>query len=405
MDCKTNPPAGANFISASYIFGFMPVRFTDELISSCSGTPPLGCRYCDRGAKMVLYITGICRLECFYCPLSEKKKGIDVVYANERLVEGRSWIDQVIGEAKRMRALGTGITGGDPMVVPERTIEVIRRLKETFGRKHHVHLYTTGPFDPSLLAGVKEAGLDEIRSHPPIETWSMFRYLGDGGVEGDGKPALPYHELIMEAVEAGMTTGLEVPAVVDVKDSNNLYSKGLADLIDYAVRQGLSFVNINELEASHTNMELFRRRGYELVGDSMAVMGSRELALQVISRTKKRYPEASTVLHLCTSVYKDSVQLRNRLKRMAQNLKRPFEVITDDGTFLRGVIETEDIEDLVSTLRNVHEVPDELMEIIGTKLLIAPWVLEELSEELEGVKYISEVYPTWDCLEVERIPL
>ncbi len=354
---------------------------------------------------MVLYITGICRQECFYCPLSEKKKGRDVVYANERLVEGRSWIDQVISEARRMKALGTGITGGDPMVVPERTIELIRRLKEAFGSKHHVHLYTTGPFDHSLLEKVEEAGLDEIRFHPPIETWSRFRFLGEGPEEGNGEPARMYHELIMKAVETGLTTGIEVPAVVDEKTSEKKNSRGLMVLVDYAVRQGLSFVNINELEASHTNMDLFRKKGYELVGDSMAVKGSSELALEVIAEIGKRYPDTSTVLHLCTSVYKDSVQLRNRLKRMAQNLKRPFEVITEDGTFLRGVIETQDIEELLDTLRNVHEVPDELMEVVGTKLLIAPWVLEELSEELEGVKYISEVYPTWDGLEVERIPL
>jgi len=401
----TTPFTGANFILSFHIFRFMPVHFTDELVNSCTGTPPFGCRYCDRGAKMVLYITGICRQECFYCPLSEKKKGKDVIYANERLVEGRSRIDQIIGEAKKMRALGTGITGGDPMVVPDRTIETIIRLKEMFGKNHHIHLYTTGPFDPDLLDRVKEVGLDEIRFHPPIHTWSMFRFLGNGAEGGDGEPARPYHDLIMKAVETGLVTGLEIPAVIDEKDMEGKNSAGLFDLVDYAVRQGLSFVNINELEASHTNMGIFREKGYELVGDSMAVKGSRELALSVISEMRERYPDTSTVLHLCTSVYKDSVQLRNRLKRMARNLKRPFEVVTDDGTFLRGVIESDNMEDLMYILRNVHDVPDELMELEGSRLLIAPWVLEELSEELEGVKYISEVYPTWDGLEVERIPL
>jgi pyruvate formate-lyase activating enzyme-like uncharacterized protein len=304
-----------------------------------------------------------------------------------------------------MKALGTGITGGDPMVVPERTIEVIGRLKEMFGKKHHVHLYTTGPFDPGLLEGVKDAGLDEIRFHPPMETWAGFKYLGRGSEEGNGETARPFHELILKAVETGMVTGIEIPAVVNEKGSNKGYSRKLMDLVDYAVRQGLSFVNINELEASHTNMDLFREKGYELVEDSMAVKGSRELALSVISTMKERYPYTNTVLHLCTSVYKDSVQLRNRLKRMAENLRRPFEIVTEDGTFLRGVIESEDIHKIFEVLRTVHEVPEELMEMEGSKLLIAPWVLEELSDELNGIKYISEVYPTWDGLEVERIPL
>jgi len=377
----------------------MPVRFTEELLSSSKGTPPLGCRYCDRGAKMVLYITGICRQDCFYCPLSEKKKGKDVIFANEREVSGDDWLDQVVDEASRMRALGTGITGGDPMVVPERTSDAIRRLKGEFGKRHHIHLYTTGPFDPSHLREVRDAGLDEIRFHPPIDVWS---FVGD---RKEGSAAAAYLGLIMEAKRVGLTTGLEVPAVVDPRGEGSVYSRGLTDLVGFAVDEGLRFVNINELEASHTNIEAFKLRGYQLVPDSMAVKGSRELALSVMDRVGRARRDSRTSLHLCTSVYKDSIQLRHRLLRMARNLCKEYEVVTDDGTLLRGVVETGNPEVLLEELMDHFNVPGDLFEPGEGKLFTAPWVLQEIGRQLDEVCYISEVYPTWDGLEVERIPV
>jgi pyruvate formate-lyase activating enzyme-like uncharacterized protein len=167
----------------------------------------------------------------------------------------------------------------------------------------------------------------------------------------------------------------------------------------------LDFVNINELEASHINMPIFREKGFELEGDSMAIKGSRELAWWVMKKIEKEYPGHRTTLHFCSSVYKDSIQLRHRLIRMAKNLKKEYEIVTEDGTFLRGVIETMDPEALKEQVKEEFDVPLEMMEVIPTKLLIAPWILEEIGPSLKERTYISEVYPTWDGLEVERIPI
>ncbi|MBN1389418.1 MAG: radical SAM protein [Candidatus Thermoplasmatota archaeon] len=383
----------------------MPARFTEGLTGSCSGNPPQGCRYCDRGSKMVLYITGICRQDCYYCPLSETRKDKDVIYANERPVEGDEWLRTIISEGRRMKALGTGITGGDPMVVPERTALVIRTLKEEFGRKHHIHLYTSGPFDKGLITTMKEAGLDEIRFHPPLFSWTSFRYLENDLDEGDASLTLPYHDLISEAKKMVPAVGLEVPSIIDEEGPGGPSSEGLLELARYACRLKLDFMNINELEASHTNMDIFAEKGYSLVGDSMAVEGSSELAWSVIGQVKKEFPGTRTVFHFCSSVYKDSVQLRNRLKRMANNLKRPYDIVTEDGTFLRGIVVTGDPDGMIAIIREGYGVPDELMEALEDRVLIAPWVLQEIGPSLEEETYLSEVYPTWDGLEVERTPI
>ncbi len=383
----------------------MTPKLTEDLLGSCDGRPPYGCRLCDRGTKLVLYITGVCARDCFYCPLSEVKKGNDVIFANERPVDGTGWLKEVLAEARVMKALGTGITGGDPMLVAERTVEVISVLKREFGNRHHVHLYTSGPFDPRDLRKVRDAGLNEIRFHPPFDTWDGFRFLGRDGEEGDAMDASIYHALILEARSLRLSVGLEVPALVDPLKGGNQLSEGLYHLVRYAVREGMDFVNLNELEASHTNMDEFRDRGYDLVEDSMAVKGSYQLAYRTFDKVRAEFPDARTVLHVCSSVYKDSVQLRNRLKRMADNVVRELEIVTEDGTLIRGIITAKDPRALMRRLSEEYAIPTTLMEPMNDKLLIAPWVLEEISSDLEEEGYISEIYPTWDGLEVERTPL
>jgi len=380
----------------------MPIRFSRELTRYSTGYPPKGCRYCDRGSKMVLYITGICAEDCFYCPLSEEKKGKDVMFANERRLEGDGWKEGLLEEARRMGALGTGITGGDPMLFPERTSEVIGILKSEFGKRHHVHLYTTGRFDVDALERVENAGLDEIRFHPPIAIWKQFRFLGRDAAEGDPIEASAYHNIIFEARRRNISTGLEVPSVVDPASGGNLYSEGLHVILDYAAREGLEFVNVNELEASHTNMVKFSRLGYSLAGDSMAVEGSLELAVRTIGKVRNANPDSPTVFHICTSSYKDSVQLRKRLIRTAKRVARPFEIPTEDGTLLRGLVECSDPQGVARILMEEFGVPGELLSVENGTLLVAPWVLEDIGSRIDGVCYLSEVYPTWDGLEVER---
>jgi len=56
-----------------------------------------GCVLCHQGAKMVLFVTGRCHRTCWYCPLSRERKGLDVVFANDRC--GRIALD-IIREAE-----------------------------------------------------------------------------------------------------------------------------------------------------------------------------------------------------------------------------------------------------------------------------------------------------------------
>jgi len=345
-----------------------------EAGSSYTGRLPRGCVLCRKGAKLVLLVSGECRTGCFYCPLSLEKRGREVVFANEKRCSDDL---EILKEAEMMDAQGTGITGGDPVACLDRTVHYIRLLKERFGKRHHIHLYTSS-LDISAYARLEEAGLDELRVHPPAAKWTKM--------SGTGLAEFKHR--------SRMKIGLEVPALPGKE-------KAVRALLEYAQEAGLDFVNINELEFSEGNWDALKAKGYEVKDDvSSAVRGSEDLALAVLSSGP------SVPVHYCSSSFKDSVQLRKRLKRRALRAAGPADVITEDGTLLKGVIEGP-IEEIMELLRMEFEVPEELMRKDGERkrVEVAPWVLEEISPRLPYDSFLVEEYPTADRLEVEREPL
>jgi len=346
--------------------------------SAHRGRLPRGCVLCEKGAKMVLLVTGKCDKRCFYCPLSAEKRGKDVYFANERRIQEH---EHALEEAGLMDALGTGITGGDPLLELDRTVASIKALKRRFGKSHHIHLYTTQT-DKRKIEKVAKAGLDEIRFHPPISQWTRLANT-------------PYSKATALSKKLGMIVGLELPVVPGRE-------KDLVAAIKFADDAGLDFVNLNELEFSETNWKSLRTLGLDVRDDvSAGVRGSEKSALDLLKL------ETDVPLHYCSAAFKDGVQLRRRIMRRAKKVRRPHEILTKDGTFLKGIVETDDLSMTGAWILNKFDVPGDL--IWGNpqkkRLEIAPWVLEEIAGELDMPAYIIEEYPTADRLEVERIPL
>ncbi len=357
------------------------MRETRQLPNSSfvRGSLPMSCAMCQQGSKMVLLVTGICGHDCYYCPLSSKKKGKDVTYADEKQVESDA---DVLFEARSIRARGTGITGGDPLMAMERTLHYIRLLKKAFGKKHNIHLYTATP-DLKKIKLLAEAGLDEIRFHPPPEKWA--------GLEGTAYP-----EAIGLARALGMRAGIEIPAIPGLEGE-------IIQMAKAAEISGAQFVNLNELEFSEPNWDALLSRGFRIRGDtSCAVRGSEETALKILKGL-----EGKLIVHYCSSSFKDATQLRNRLLRRARNTAAGLEIITEDGTFLKGVIEIAEPEKMIRSLRRRYGIPAKLVRFdrAAGRVEIAAWVLEQLASEIPGAKFLVWEYPTADRLEVERQPL
>ena len=353
-----------------------------------------GCIQCQMGSKLVLFITGNCHWECDYCPLSETRRDIDWMFANERRCES---FDEVVEESIAMRATGAGITGGDPLMARERTLEGISRLKSEFGPTFHIHMYTSIPFRPEWAQEFAEAGLDEIR----------FHLLGlDSG---------RYADTIKACSESGILTGVESPCEPDKRDE-------LLELLEELRSLKISFLNLNELEitvGNHDNMEL---RGFNLSTEITAgASGSSELALEMKARVtaaESGDPDPIDGFHrdpygfhlkFCTAVYKDAGQMRRRFLRRGESTISPYEILSEDGTLVFGAIEADS--------GSKDEWLDEIVEMTGLPRRFLQWdsennrielplvVAEEIADDVDAPVLMVEVLPTHERVEVTAVHL
>ncbi len=365
----------------------MPRRIKDTAGKSLViGDLPTGCKYCIKGQKLVLFVTGLCNKpnNCFwYCPISEKKKDNDVIYANELQVTEDT---DIVHEAQLMDAKGAGITGGEPLLFPQRVLRYIHLLKESFGQRFHIHLYTNGVFlTRKLFSQLIEAGLDELRFQPYNDINEQLKW----------------------ADEYGLGIGIEVPVIPTADYINKIkYFVRLLENIDG------SFINLNEFEFTESQASELKKRGFVLKeGTFAAVKGSESTAIELLDWVRIN---STITAHYCPIITKDQYQLKNRLLRRAKNVAKPYEEVTEDGLLLKGVIKGDFSKETLNKLRNelIREfnVPPKYIGINLQKnrLEIGGWILEELSLIFKEMGYkcgIVEEYPTADALEVTYIPL
>ncbi|MEM4358193.1 MAG: radical SAM protein [Candidatus Pacearchaeota archaeon] len=267
---------------------------------------PEGCRLCWKGAKMVLFVTGRCKLKCWYCPISDERKGKNVVYANERPV--KNFVD-ALREAREMNALGMSITGGEPLLntqIINKTLTYIRYFKKRF-KPFHVHLYTYGyTINQHVLRLLENAGLDELRFHSFLPN------------------------KIKEAVKFGFNVGIETPCIPGNE-------KKLKEIVDFCAKISKIkqvFLNLNEFEFSETNWQEMRKHGFKPIGESYAVKGSLELGEKILQYAARKSVNA----HFCSVKTKFMLQLVERLKRRVKNIKRPWQKINKYGYLVYGEV-------------------------------------------------------------------
>jgi pyruvate formate-lyase activating enzyme-like uncharacterized protein len=277
--------------------------------SYCLNSLPEGCKYCVKGEKLVLFISGVCKRNCYYCSLSKKRKNKDIVYCNERIIKSPK---QAIQEAVESNATSAGITGGDPLLFLSRTIKYAKALKQKFSNKFHIHIYLpTQNLSKQKLKKLSKY-IDEARFHPEF-------LINKNSANQD----------INKIKIAGFfwnrkNIGIELPMIPEKKQ----------EILDFIlkIQDYIGFVNLNELEISETNFN-YMTKHYKFNETGYVIKNSKPAGLWLLNQLKtnllKKGLNQNLKIHFCTADLKNQHQYKNRLLR---HKILPFGKRTKEGT-------------------------------------------------------------------------
>lgn len=265
-----------------------------------------GCKYCVRGEKLVLFVTGVCKRNCWYCSLSKKRKDKNVIYANERVCKN---VNDIIKEVQVSRATSAGITGGDPLIAFDKTIKFASKLKKKFGKNFHIHIYLPTKLVTREKLEKLSKCVDEVRFHPEflIDDGNHQRVLHNSCNPTGSRSSFEKNQTDSEDINkiklAGLfwkkeNIGIELPMIPDKK-------KYILNFI-LKVKDYVGFVNLNEFELSETNFDLITKN-YKLNEGGYVVKGSLEAGKWILEQLKNK---TKLKVHLCTAELKIFINFR-----------------------------------------------------------------------------------------------
>jgi hypothetical protein len=320
------------------------------------------------------------------------KGGKDRIFVDEWELNNENDIEKIIQESKYIKSTGAGITGGDPLLVYKRTKKYISILKDEFGLNFHIHLYTKALKNNKYIDDFISEGLDEIRFHPSIKFWNNM-------------DKSPISKIIKDTINKDIDVAIEIPSIPEMKDE-------MLSLIKWSYVNNINWVNINELEFSERNAKNFLKRNYVHKNDfSSTIKASEDIAYEILKKISESDYEIG--VHYCSCSFKDGIQLTNRIKRRAKSIVKKHEVISNDGTLIKGVIYPNNnfsLKMIYKKLINDFNIDNKKIFINSDKKRIEIEILElnNISSKLidQGLfSFLIEEYPTADGIEVEKIPL
>ena len=293
-------------------------RLRDQLLASLSDgiewgyadTKPYlmelspGCRLCGEGLWSCLFINSICNAHCFYCPTSQKVKGEP---ATNTIVFTRA--EEYIDYLRYFRFEGVSISGGEPLMTPDRTLSFISKVKKHAGQNIYLWLYTNGILlTESIVGRLKDAGLDEIRFDLSAVGYNL--------------------EKLLLAVGQIPNITVEIPAIPEDEEL-------LRDLILRLKNTGVRYLNLHQLRCTpHNYAHLVKRKYTFLHGEKVTVLESELATLRLLKFVLDN--RLNLPVNYCTFPYKYRFQSLAARKRTAGIMMKPYEDITS-ASFIRNL--------------------------------------------------------------------
>ncbi len=264
----------------------------------CTDLSP-GCRLCGEGRWSCLFISGRCNCCCFYCPTSQEEIG----QPTTNTVEFRTPADYV-AYLERFGFTGASISGGEPLLTRQRTLDFVAAVKKRFGAAVHLWMYTNGTLvDGEILQRLRDAGLDEIRFDVGATDYHLDKLRLAPGV-------IP-------------TVTVEIPAI---PEDVELLKEKMVEMRE----AGVDYLNLHQLRLTPYNFERLTPRNYTyLHGEKVTVLESELAALELLHYAHER--RIGLPVNYCSFVYKNRYQNLAARQRNARFLIKGYEGLTDNG--------------------------------------------------------------------------
>lgn len=345
----------------------------------CHGLSP-GCRTCMEGRWSCLFINGRCNCDCFYCPSPQDQSGVPqtngIPFASA---------DDYGEYLAALNFTGASLSGGEPLLTPERTLEYISAIRRRCGDAIHIWLYTNGTFlTAETCRRLRDAGLDEIRFDIGAIRYNLKKVRVAEGI-------IP-------------TVTVEIPAV---PEDFMLMKDKIGEMAD----AGVNHLNLHQLRLTPHNFRRLSSRGYTFIhGEKVTVLESELTALRLLRHAlENRIP---LPVNYCSFPYKRRFQRSASRRRAASLAGCDHEVVTESG-YLR----TLSVSGSSAMVAGLARALDALKESNGTweigaggeTLSFAPGLWPHLKgkvDKVEAVYHEAAISPsTPSSLTCKLIPL
>lgn len=263
-----------------------------------------GCQLCGQGDWSCLFITGKCNANCFYCPANQEHDGVP----STQLTSFDNPEDY-IAYLEYFGFKGSSLSGGEPLIVFDRTLNYVTKIKQHFGDNIYLWMYTNG-----LLGYVEKfkqlanAGIDEVRF--------------DIGATNYNLKFLKY----VQGIIPNLT--VEIPAV---PEEFNKLKQVIPELIDLGVKN----LNLHQLRLTNYNAPKLLKRNYTyLHGEQATVLESELTALKLIEFVDDN--ELNIGVNYCAFHFKNRFQKAGFRKKIASKFIEENSQLTENG-FLRKI--------------------------------------------------------------------
>jgi pyruvate formate-lyase activating enzyme-like uncharacterized protein len=256
-----------------------------------------GCLSCAEGRWSCMFINGLCTANCFYCPQDRKMK-------KERPPEEEIKFNKPEDYAvylEKFNFKGIGFSGGETLLVFDKLLTYIEKIRERLGRSVYLWIYTNGHLvSRDKLKSLRNSGLDEIRFNISANAYDL-------------RPV----ELAVGIIN---TVTIEIPSI---PDDYEIVKRCLRKM--QAI--GVNHLNMHQLSTTQYNYKNYIARGYTFLHHpGFPIFESEISALKLMKYALDK--KIGLPINYCSAVYKDRFQSIGRRGRKASLIKRDFEGLT-----------------------------------------------------------------------------